>query len=104
MDNRPHRRDLQGTAPPLREAGEWCRVGELASALGVKSATLSVWLADNRDWLKPYRKPSGSQRYLYYKAAVETLHGINKRGAGRRVVWEALKSLPLRRTARALKG
>lgn len=103
MDNQPQRQDHQGAAPPIQSDG-WCRVGELASALGVKSSTLSVWLANNREWLKRYKKPTGSQGYLYYKVAVEILHSINKRGAGRRAAWDALKPSPPRRTTSVRKG
>ena len=74
----------------------WCRLGELASALGVRSSTLSVWLFDNREWLAPYRRSAGVRGYLYHEAAVRILHGINKRGTGRRAAWDALRPSPPR--------
>jgi hypothetical protein len=35
---------------------DWCSTGTLAVVLGVKASTLSVWLANNRQWLAPYRR------------------------------------------------
>ena len=74
----------------------WCRLGELAVALGVKGSTLSVWLFDNRKWLVPYKRSAEPKGYLYYEAAVRVLHGISKRGPGRRAAWEALRPRPPR--------
>ena len=60
-------------------------------ALGVKSSTLSVWLANNRQLLSPYRRSAHAKGYLYYAKAVCVLHGINRRGVGRLKAWKALR-------------
>jgi hypothetical protein len=73
---------------------DWCSTGTLAVVLGVKASTLSVWLANNRQWLAPYRRVLSKNRYVYYSKAVLALYSINKRGTGRREAWKALRPSP----------